>query len=206
MSSIEITAVDQANAEKVFALVTDVFSGGSTLHRALGIGLEEYRAYLHDGFMAMVVEGLSVVAVEDGDLLGCMIVTDFHQHLGVSEAPDRFAPLAALTGELCRQYQQVRNIGPGEAALVDMGAVSSRAGGKGVYQKLRDAAQDRARQRGFRRIVGELSSAATQHVVLNRLGHEKLAEVRFADFEFGGAKPFAGIGEPESIILAEGLL
>lgn len=206
MSIIEIVEVDQARAQAAFTLVSEVFSQGSTLHRALAIGLDEYRAYLHDSFMAMVDERLSVAAVADGELLGCMIVTDFHQHLNMTETPEPFAPLAALTGELCRQYQQVRSIGPGDAALVDMGAVSGSAGGKGVYQKLRDAAQEQARRRGFTRIVGELSSAATQHVVLNRLGHEKLAEVRFADFEYGGAKPFAGIEEPESIILAEGRL
>ena len=87
-----------------------------------------------------------------------------------------------------------------------MGAVSSLAAGQGVYQKLRNAAQNNAKELGYRFVVGELSSASTQHVVLNKLGHSKVAEVLFSSFEFAGSRPFASINEPESIVLAEGML
>jgi len=89
---------------------------------------------------------------------------------------------------------------------VDMAAVSETMMGKGLYKTLRKAAQIRALQSGFTRIVGELSSAATQHVVLNQLGHRQIAEVIFNSFEFENQRPFHRIKEPRSIILAEGEL
>ncbi len=52
----------------------------------------------------------------------------------------------------------------------------------------------------------ELSSAATQHVVLELLGHRKMAEIPFAEFQFGEEHPFQAIKEPLSIILSEGKL
>lgn len=203
---IEIRPLESDLIEPAFALATRVFSAGSTVHRALGIGLEEYRAYLRASFEEMVAEGLSVAAIDaaTGDMMGCMIVTDFHGQLTDNSCPPaKFAPLAALTGALCDQYAR---IGPGEVILVDMGAVSDKAAGMGAYQRMRAAVQNGARAKGYQRVVGELSSAATQHVVLNRLGHKKLAEIQFADFEFGGKRPFQTITDPPSILLTEGEL
>ena len=53
-------------------------------------------------------------------------------------------------------------------------------------------------------MIGELSSVATQHVVLNRLQHRSVAEIRFDTFEYAGGYPFRGISDPPSIVLAEG--
>ncbi len=193
--------------EEAFALAAEVFVESSTLHRALGIGLEEYRNYLRQSFAEMLAEDLSVAAVDEksGRLSGCLIATDFAGQFTAQREPSgRFAPLAALTAALCDQYGPAPN--PGQAMLVDMGAVLPGYAGHGVYKQLRKAVEVRARNRGFQTIIGELSSAATQHVILNRLGHRKVAEISFASFEHDGGFPFAAITEPASIVLAEGVL
>ena len=207
--TIDIRPLDPDMLEPAFELATHIFIEGSTLHRALGIGLTEYRSYLCSDFRAMVCEGLSVCAIDttSDELLGCLIVTDVAAQLGARpHIGSAFAPLAALNDELFGQYLKNREISAGDTVLVDMGAVSQSARGQGVYQRLRSAAHDLACKRGFRRVLGELSSAATQHFVLNRLGHEKVAEVAFAGFEFEGTRPFSSIEDPESLILAEGML
>ena len=71
---------------------------------------------------------------------------------------------------------------------------------------MRAAAQDLARRRAFQRVLGELSSSATQRYVPERLGHKKEAEVEFATFEMEGTRPFRTIVDPPSFILAEGML
>jgi len=203
----EIVPLDKPLVEPAFTLATEVFIQGSTLHRALGIGLEEYRNYLRPSFSAMVAEALSFCAVgcESRELIGCLIATDFSASIDAPVvASGEFAALSALTRELSRSYHEHRAVNAGEVMLMDMGVVSPRAIGTGVYQKMRATAQARGRERGFRWVVGELSSAATQHVVLNKLNHRKVAEVMFSDFEFGGAVPFRSIESPRSIVLAEG--
>jgi len=190
-------------------LATRVFIENSTLHKALGIDLETYRTYLRRSFDDMVREGLSIVAIDPASeaVTGCLIVSDFHNHLETTPGTDkRFAALAALTNALCRQYGKVRSINPGDAVLIDMGVVSSAASGQGIYQKMRSEAQRLAKDRGFRWVVGELSSASTQHVVIGKLGHEKIAEISFDGFEFDGAFPFRSIESSRSIMLAEGEL
>ena len=112
-----------------------------------------------------------------------------------------------LTATLAAEYAQARGVPePGQVVLVDMAAVSPAGRGQGVYLRMRQAAQALAREKGFSCVVGELSSAVTQHVVRDVLGHAVVAEVRFADFVWRGQRPFAGITAPESIVLTEGLL
>ena len=206
---ITVDGLDDKLADAAFSVASKVFVANSTLHRALGIELDEYRAYLRPSFDAMVLEGLSVVAIDQNssEVAGCLIASDFHQHLYASTlSVGKLRPLAALTSALCSQYRKVRTTKPGEVVLIDMGAVSGIAAGKGIYQKMRNAAQLIAWEKGYKRVVGELSSAATQHVVLERLGHQKVAEVRFTGFEVDGGYPFSSITDPESIVLAEGVL
>ncbi|KAG1702943.1 Agmatinase [Nymphon striatum] len=120
---------------------------------ALDIGLNDYRKYLRRSFEAMIAEGLSVVAIDQDneEVIGCLIVSDFHRHISPSFNGDsKFAPLAALTSELCAQYQLYRSINSGEAILVDMGAMSSNASGKGIYQQMRSFVQENAKQLGFK--------------------------------------------------------
>lgn len=207
--TISVSPLTQLHLEVSFKLATEVFIEGSTLHRALGIGLDEYRTYLRPSFEEMIEEELSVAALDStsGELVGCVIATDFHQHLNPEiELGSKFAPLAALTRELCVQYRQVRTIASGDAVLVDMGVVGKHHAGQGIYQMMRRATQSIAKGKRYTSVVGELSSASTQHVILNRLGHQKLAEVKFSNFEFSGTHPFQTIREPQSIILAEGAL
>lgn len=197
------------HVQQAFDLATRTFVEGSSLHLALGVTLARYRAYLFPSFVAMVEEGRSVVAIEgrSGDVAGCLIATDFFPHLTSGTGINaEFAPIATLTRSLRQRYLSHRKIRAGEAILVDMGAVSPRFANKGVYQQLRENAQACARQSGFQFVVGELSSQSTQHVILNKFGHEKVAEIAFSGFEFEGSWPFEGIRDPKSIILSEGRL
>jgi len=203
----EIRQLDHTLNQRAFELVTEVFVEASTLHRALKAGLGEYREFLRPSFKAMVSEGLSVAAVHKSSnkLAGCMIVTDFHnQSTQTLNTHPIFSPMSALTVELCKQYSQKRLTRAGQAILVDMGAVSKDARNAGVYQEMRSVVHETAAKRGFQRVIGELSSIATQNVVLQKLGHRKMAEVDFETFKFKGRYPFQKIEEPASIILAEG--
>lgn len=207
---VEATVIRSLEASDVgqsFRLASLVFAESSTLHRALNVELDAYRAYLWPSFYAMASEGLSVVAVHParGEIIGCLVVTAFlPEATPEPETPGRFAPLATLTSDLVARYSSKRKLRHGEAVLVDMGAVASAATGLGIYSAMREHAAFIARARGFRFILGELSSAATQHFVLNRLGHRPMAEVAFANFECAGAYPFSSIKHPPKIILSEG--
>lgn len=204
LSGFTLQPLAASRRAEAFDLVTEVFVHGSTLHKALSLDLATYRADLRPSYEAMVAQGLSFVALDDtGRILGAIIATDLLDTL--SDTPAETA-VSALTQSLTQAYLSHRPIGAGKALLVDMAAVHPDARGQGVYPALRGALHEAARENGWRYVVGELSSVATQAVVLGKMGHSKIAEIAFSDFEWNGARPFAAITSPPSIILAEGRL
>lgn len=181
----------------------------STLHKALNINLEEYRPYLQASFDEMVQENLSVVAVDGktNRVVGCLIACDFYHHTQTkSTALEKFAPLSALSKALCKTFIQQRAPKMGDIVFFDMAAITPTYLGQGIYQEMRTFAHAYAKQQGFKSVIGELSSAITQHFVLNKMGHINRAEVVYEHFDYQGKRPFQSIQEPTSIILAEGRL
>jgi len=208
-SRIYIERMTSEHAAKAFNIACDVFVNASVLHTAVGVTLEDYRRYMHTPFNAMQKQGLSLVAIDSrsNEIIGCLVACDYaDQATNSIETPPVLRPVNALLCDLETRYRANRQINPGEYMLVDMAAVKPAARGLGLYSELRLAAHRIGQQSGFKRVVGELSSAATQHLCFNRLGHHICAEIHYASFEYSNHKPFASISEPPSIMLAEGKL
>lgn len=200
--------------EDAFMLASDIFAAGSTLHVALGVGRDDYRDYLRPGFFAMLADGLSIGAIDQntGRLVGVLIAADFHKSV-LGETPalaqpidPRLQPIKALSATLEGVYLRQRPSKPGETALVDMAAIAPSARGNGLYRRLRHYFARHAGRLGYHYVIGELSSSATQKVVLEDLGHRQCAAIAFADFQYDGGFPFQSITAPSHIILAEGAL
>ena len=173
-----IIVVRQENLpiEPTFNLVTKVFTSLSPLHNELGISLNDYRTYLRPSFELMVAEGLSVCAIDanNGKLLGSIIITDFYKSCQLSMDDNKvLSPISAITSELRNNYKNKRIFQPQEAILFDMAAVLKNSQNRGIYQKMRSTAQNFAKNSGFKFVIGELSSGATQSVVLKKLKHKK---------------------------------
>lgn len=199
---------DAPTAQAALSLLCDVFVAGSSLHAALGLEAADYQHYLRPLFAAELEQELSLVARSeaDGRVMGCLLACDYTKQAAHPQPPEQLQPLRALLAELEKRYRQHRDPQPGQALLVDMAAVATDASGQGVYQALRLAAHERGRAAGFRYAVGELSSSATQHVCVERLGQQVIAELRFDNFEYAGTFPFANISAPATLQLVEAVL
>lgn len=206
--NVAIEPLNAERADSAFTMVCEEFARGSVIHAALGISEAEYRDYLRPEFYANVEAGLSLAAVDwcSGEIQGCLIARDFvSSAVSQKPVPDRLLPMMALLHELEARSED-RCSEPGRDLLVDMAVVSRHSGGLGIYKRLREASQQIGRRHGFVRVIGELSSAATQHVCVHRMGHQVRAEVDYASFEYRGQKPFAHITEPAGVQLVVGEL
>lgn len=192
-----------------FSLVCEQFVDASVLHTATDVTLSEYRHYMRDSFEFMRAQDLSLVAIDTttNEMLGCLIACDYGtSDQGHTDVPSSLKPINALLQQLDDQYRRTLEIVPGQHMLIDMAVVKPSAGGQGIYRSLREAAHQLGRESGFKYVVGELSSAATQHLCTQRLGHKVCAEIAYASFDYQGQRPFATIKEPPSIMLVEGEL
>ena len=210
MADIEIEVLTEPLYWKAFEVVTDIFVNHSSLHVALGALLNDYRAYLEPSFFDAVREGMSLVAIDrsSNTIAGLLVGHDLFKLNPQNLIPfqEKYAPIGALGKKLEEIYLKQRNVTAGEVLLVDMAAIAPAYSGQGLYLQMRKAISDHARQCGFRYVIGELSSPATQKVVLETLCHTACAIVGLADFEHKGKRPFATISNPSSIILAEEIL
>lgn len=207
--NIEITSMRRECASDAFSLVCNIFVEASVLHNAVDITIDEYREYLHGSFDEMWRQGLSIIATDrtTNELVGCLLACDYaKQELNSAKVPAKLEPVNALLKTLDSAYRTDRKILPGQVMLVDMAVVKETFSGCGIYTRLREKAHRIGRDAGFQQIVGELSSAATQHLCVNRFRHKICAEIEFASFTYNNEKPFASIKEPASIILVEGQL
>ena len=209
VTGINICRLTVDKSDAALSLACQVFANGSVLHKALDISIEEYREYMRVPFELMLEQNLSLVAVEADTnmILGCLVACDYtFQVPNKTEVPAKLKPLAALLEELDRSYRKQRPMILGQSMFVDMAVVSPDATGRGIYRGLRETAHRIGRDVGFKRVIGKLSSAATQHVCVSRFGHRVCAEIEYASFLYRGQKPFAKICDPVSIQLVEGEL
>jgi len=196
-------------APQAFTLACEVFVEASVLHTAVGISVEEYQRYMDASFKAMISQGLSLVAVDTdtNKVIGCLIACDYlTQGQATTTVPKKLKPVNAILANLDNLYRKNQRLQAGDCMLVDMAVVTPDARKLGIYSELRKAAHRLGREAGFTRVVGELSSAATQRLCVDRLNHKVCAEIEYASFEYEGQTPFSSISTPKSILLTEGAL
>ncbi len=209
-----IQAANQASHEEILALVCTEFLAGSVLHRALTVSESEYASYMADPIRSLVAQECSFVAFDKSTrvMVACILAGDFQPPAPQLQLPSvalpAFAePINALLSSLEQQYVRCRTSESLQSTLlVDIAVVAPLWRGQGLYAQLRDAVHQCAHKRGYSRVVGELSSAATQHLCIEKLGHKVICEIAYKSFQFGGSYPFASIDNPSSIQLVEGLL
>ena len=205
--SINILPFEKIYIESIFQFATEIFVEDSTLHKAININLKDYQNCLRSSFIDILDEGLSVIAIEANSksLIGFILLTSFEKHISQTKKSNGLlAPISAISSELIKQYKKGNNLIPNTGVLVDMAAVAPQYRGEGIYENMRNSANNLAGKRGFTEIFGELSSEASQNLILTKLKHVKVAEVEFNTFKFRGSKPFISIINPKSIILAKG--
>ena len=112
-------------------------------------------------------------------------------------------PITKLSQKLDEIYFAQRKITVGGAVLVDMAAVSKHHSGLDSYKDMRLKAHAMAAQKGFKFVIGQLSSQRTQKIILSELGHRNCGEIAFSQFTCDDRRPFASIRNPKSIIISE---
>lgn len=212
LAKITFKQIDNSIAEGAFLFVSEVFATRSTLHRAINIEIDLYRDYLKAGYQQAIDQGLSIVAVDESEqeICGVLIAKDIiAKDIMVSDTTTqvlqvkKLLPITKLSQKLDEIYLTQRQINLGDAVLVDMAAVSHHHGGSNIYKDMRLKAHSIAAQKGFKFVIGQLSSPKTQEIILSELGNRNCGEIVFSEFTCDGRHPFASIKNPKSVIISE---
>jgi len=196
-------------SKEAFSLACELFIADSVLHNATNVSISEYRDYMSLSFESIRCQDLSLVATDtqNNEIVGCIVACDYSiQGPEKMSIPERIKPVNALLNSLEIMYQKDRQLHSGQCMLVDMAVVKPAARNQGIYSQLRKAVHRIGREAGFCFVVGELSSAATQHLCINQFKHKICAEINYSSYQFKGQYPFSTIKTPKSIVLVEGEL
>ena len=207
LAKITLKQIDNSIAEDAFLFVSEVFATRSTLHRAINIEIDVYRDFLKASYQQAIDQDLSIVAVDESEkeICGVLIAKDIMVSDTTTQVlkAEKLLPITKLSQKLDEIYFGQRQITFGDAMLVDMAAVSQHHGGLDIYKDMRLKAHTMAAQKGFKFVIGQLSSQRTQKIVLSELGHRNCGEIAFSQFTCDGRHPFASIKKPKSIIISE---
>jgi len=206
--AVTIKLLCRDHSEIALDLICNEFSSHSVLHRSQHISPSEYRDYLITDWhnYAHGKESISLVACDDnsGIIEGCLIAIPFRHNLpAINSLPEKHQPIASLLRSLEEFYElpdycSVRNV-----LLVDLAVVRYESRRRGIYLQLRQEIHRLAKERGYRIVLGALSSAETQSFCIGKMQQNLIAQIPYASFTFKNRVPFAAIEKPESIVLVE---
>jgi len=202
-----ISQIKPSDFDRALHFTCEHFVSGSVLHNSSGVSLKDYIVYLRNAFYDMANSGIALVATnpDTDEITGCLLAHDILAKVTPPEISlPELDPLNALLHSLEAPYIKSAKITQGDVLKVDIAVVAPHARGRGIYEQLRPSAQEAAAMAGYRRVVGELSSKATQSLCVGKWKQRVLNEIEYAQFEYKNRLPFAHIREPVSIQLVEG--
>ena len=209
----KIDSLDAHYSNAALELICNEFCTNSTLHRAVGLKRPEFRQSMSQGWENTIkrspVTPLVAIDTNTDRVIGCMIPEHFPADFsGIDKLPSKRRSIALLLQALEEKYFRTHpnNETNDRLILIDLAVVSRAHSGLGIYQELRQTMHVNAKEAGYQSIVGELSSAATQRVCVEKFGHRVMAEIDFKSYSEGPRQPFISIAEPPTIQLVVGEL
>jgi len=196
-NGIEYGPLDESTLDGAIQCVSEVFVEREPMSVHLGITLDEFLVFARAFYPGVMQEGLSFVARDaaSGEVVGVRVSEDYFQE----EMPEieglspKFGPLFALLEALGKQAYDMRDIQPGKYVHLFMVAVKSNYAKRGIAPTMNKIFFSHVKNRGFTHAMTEPTGEISQHILLNKFGFKKMAEIAYDDFEFEGEKPFAGL-------------
>lgn len=194
------------NLADVADVVARGFTDGSEpVGRSLGVTAEDFTQFVEALMPKYLHDGLSIVVrdAKTGEITAALLNDELGGGLPVD--PSRFewaAPLFALATDMYGRYFQGQHPELGRIVHFVMLAVSGLCRGKGVANRLIELSLERARGRGYRRVVVEATGLISQHL-MRKAGFTTRVEIPYATFEYAGKRPFQDTGNHPSIMLMD---
>ncbi len=198
--------VEARDVPAVAKLLSEVFNRSEPLALAAGQSLRDTHRLASVFGAKGARERLAVAAfdADDDSLVGAAIAHDFGTPVPapLDDLGAESLPIIALIDTLEASYRRTRAIEHGAYAHVFMIGVAAQMSGRGVAGQLVESVLANARKRGYRFALTEATSVGSQRV-FRRAGFRELDAASYAEFEFNGDRPFAGIEAPRGALLME---
>jgi len=196
---IEYQTMRREHIDGVVTCLMDSFLNREPMTRALALTDAAYRYFLEITAAKAADDGVSFVAVDAGQVVGCLLAEDLASPppVGSERIDPSMAPLFGLLDELQGRLGQPGEIAPGQYLHLFMRGVVDGHEGQGIGGTLYRLVEDLGRAKGYRELINECTGARSQYLT-EKAGGVMSGEIVYREFSYEGTRPFASIEAPPS--------
>lgn len=179
--------------EQAVKVITRTFCGYEPMTKYLGITHQDFIPFAKLMVEKAIKDGLSIVALEGGNVTSCTIVEDMADPLQITINIDpRFKVIFSLLAHLGSNFFPEKNIEKGHLAHLVITAVDQHYFGKGLSKKINFESIKLAKKKNFDFMCCEFTHRYNEKGTVKNLINSKLLirSCQYKDFIFEGKKPF----------------
>ena len=189
MHRIEYLPLAESDLDAVCDLFAPAFAHDDPLAKSQGITETDFAALLRSIYPQLLADGLSRVAHDTRN--GQLVAGVLADRAGPGE--EGSDAIAALIETAQTRYRQSSHHARGTCAHIHFVASRREFRRHGLVETLAQQCCEQARVAGCESVVVEASGVRSRRLFRERLGFSEVCVVPYADFEYHGNRPFAGI-------------
>lgn len=203
--------MSEEHYESTVECLAKVWVSSNVVTSHLGINLEDFYPYARDIVKTALEQKLSTVAIDKNTekVVAFHLSHDFRtvpNHEFRKSLDERFQAHIAFLTECMDYYRGLPDVKErkwGEAINGVVAGSYPEYWNRGVVTKTGLWAFWLAKARGYKWHFGLVTALQTQHLLGKRARFDMRLDKKFADFEYKGSRPFAGITNPPSAMIFE---
>jgi EAL domain-containing protein (putative c-di-GMP-specific phosphodiesterase class I) len=187
-------------------VITNAFCEDEPMTKHLGITAAEFVPFAKIMVDKAVQNGLSMVAIDNNEVIACTIVEDMADPLNITASIDpRFKIIFSLLEQLGSEFFRERAMYKGHIAHLFITAVNKQYHGQGLSRKINFESIRLAKERNFDFMCCKFTHDYNEKGTVNHLRNSKLLirSCKYNEFVFNGSKPFQNLDGSASAYIWE---
>jgi hypothetical protein len=196
--------LQEKDLEETVALVSEVFTRGEPMTKALEITAKEFHYFIDIYCKKAVKEGLSVIAKDKDKIVGFIISEDFDsaQPEGIEKIDIKVVPWMALIDAVEKDAKSNKKEGELRFHMF-LGGTEKQYENKHINTTMIEESLKLAKIKNFTSVMVEPTGFATQHMFADKFGFEQKVMIEYKTFLFEGKNVFKNIEGPVGLLLME---
>ena len=196
--------LQEKDLEGTITLVSDVFSKGEPMTKALEITAKEFYYLVEIYCKKAVKEGISTIAKDKGNVVGFIISEDFDSAPpdGIQKIDIKVVPWMALIDAIEKDAKSNKKEGEHRFHMF-LGGTDKQYENKHINTTMIEESLKLAKIKKFTSAMVEPTGFATQHMFTDKFGFEQKVIIEYKTFIFEGKNVFKNIEGPVGLLLME---
>jgi hypothetical protein len=190
-----ISTLTAEQAKTTVDLFVKSFCESEPITKQLNFTHDEYRPFAEEVVKKAVLDGLSVVALDDtGRAVAATIAEDIANPFvpNLSLYP-KMQPIVALLEELSKPFLASKVFSKGKIAHVWIAIVAKDCRGNGLSTQIDMACAELLVRKGFNFVYAEFTNDISEKITGHYQVSQRCHRIEYANFTFKGKQPFEGV-------------